>query len=112
MSTRPPPLAIYEEPCPTRRLRLTRPVEVNGALVSHVIVRPVTTAELAAKREGKVSADELVAICAGLPARAGVRLSDVDHARLVELIADLNGEAHETILAARRARFRIVGGPE
>jgi hypothetical protein len=103
-------LAVYDQAPPTRRVRLLRPINVDGALVSHVEVRPATSAEFEDKRAGNLTAEEFVAACAGLSLGAAGLFGDADHARLVETIADLNAETHQMILTARRGQFRVIDG--
>lgn len=94
----------------TRRVDLRFPIELPGATITSVQVRPVTEASRAlarASEEGKVAA---VAQCIGLPAAVVMEMTDCDHGRVVEAIADMAFEHAEQALKGRRATLAMLPG--
>lgn len=106
----PPPRILATWSGETREVSLAFPLKGPNGPISRVRVRPVFTEEFEALRSGEVDRLEIVGRCADLTLEVGKGLSDFDHARIVEVIADLNAEGCQAANDALRARFGIVDG--
>ena len=103
-------LDVFSQRAPTRIVKLAHPIEVDGELLTHVEARAPIRTELDDLRAGRLSQDEIVAICTDIPLSDCHLISDLDHARLAEVMGSLSAEIVQMVLDARRAAFRVIEG--
>lgn len=94
----------------TRRVDLRFPIELPGASIATITVRSISDEGRALARSGPDGQIAAVAACCGLPANVVLELSDTDHARIVDAIAEMAAEQHTAFLASRPAPFTVFAG--